>query len=116
MLKNVIQPALFFMAVVSAGALIYAFVAPEPFRITPVFTANFVVGLMIIVGGLLNLAKPTMLILKKRKSRLIDHTTFSSRVMKEKELKYGEALQLIWVGIFITSAAAIAQYIAWLLF
>jgi hypothetical protein len=101
------------VALVAALGLIYSLVAPSTFSLAYAFTANFWVGLIILVSGLCLLAIPTQLLIKK--SSLIDHTTYGEKYLTERDNKRLRGYKLIYIGIGNIVITATLQLVAWVI-
>lgn len=99
------------VVIVAVLGVVYGFITSKIFTYTYAFTANFWVGVTILIGGLLILITPTFLLIKK--SRLIDHTTYGQRFMEERDHKRVRAYELICIGICNISITASVQLIVW---
>ena len=89
------------VAIIAGLGIAYSFTVSGTFTFTYAFRANFWMGVTILIGGLLVFFTPTALLVNKKmkKSRLIDHTTYSERFMEERERKRVRAYELIYIGI-----------------
>ncbi|MCL2564394.1 MAG: hypothetical protein FWE24_01095 [Defluviitaleaceae bacterium] len=113
MFKKMLKISVQLVTAVSVLSLIYGFAIYGAFTYAHAFTANLVVGVLILVSGLFILITPTALLIKK--SRLIDHTTYGEKFMEERENKRLRAYELIYIGIFIISISGIMQLVVWLI-
>jgi len=102
------------VAVVAIIGIIYGSITMGVFNYRFAFIANFWVGSVIFIGGLLVFITPTFLLMKK--SRLIDHTTYAQKFMEERERKRLKAIELISTGLCSILIAGFAQLIVWFLF
>jgi len=114
MVKRRIGIALLIVSIVSLISGAYGLVAFRVFQPDLIFNSNYVVGAVILIGGLLLLAKPTAMLIKK--SPLIDHTTYGQKVTEKKTQKRNEAFELIYVGVLCILIAALFQLAVWLIF
>jgi len=112
--KKTILTSAQLVAVVAVSSVAYGFITLGAFSYSYAFTANFGVGVTILAGGLLILATPTFLLIKK--SRLVDHTTYGQRAMEERERKRVLAYELICIGIYSISITAVVQLVVWFVF
>ena len=111
--KNILT-SIQLVATVTVLSVVYGFATLGTFTYAYVFTANFGVGVIILIGGLSVLAVPTFLLIKK--SRLIDHTTYVHKFVEEREHKRARAYELIHIGIYQISITAVVQFIVWFTF
>ena len=115
MIKTVLKKAVFMsvrlVAIIAALGIIYGFITKRSLTFSYAFTANLWVGVVILTAGLFILVTPTALLMKK--SRLIDHTTYTQKFMEERERKRGRSYELIFIGICNISIAAAVQLVMW---
>ena len=114
MFKKAILMSVRIVAIVATIGIVYGLIAMRVFTVTYAFAANFWVGIIIFVGGLLVLITPTFLLIKK--SRLIDHTTYGQKFMEERDRKRSRACELICIGMGNILITGTVQIIVWLVF
>ena len=102
------------VAIVAAIGIIYGFITRSVFVYTYVFSANFRVGAVILLGGLLVFITPTAFSIKK--NRLLDHTTYGARFMEERERKRKRASWLILIGLCNIVITGTVQLVVWFVF
>ena len=111
MFRRVLLMSARIVGIVAALGIIYGFVTNGAFTLNYAFIANFWVGAVILLGGLAILITPTFLLL--RKSRLIDHTTYGTRFMEERDRKRDRSFELIYTGVCNISITGAVQLIVW---
>ena len=77
-----------------------------------VFQANFAVGIVVVLAALVVLFMPVFM---PRGDKLLDHSTYSERVLEEREKKRIRAYNMLYVGIGQILLTAILELVAWLL-
>ncbi|MCL1995175.1 MAG: hypothetical protein FWG63_03125 [Defluviitaleaceae bacterium] len=103
------------ICIVTFVSVVYTFFGYEQFFLNNilnnVFNANFVVGAFIIAIGI------TLLILPARlgSRRLIDHTTYVSKIIESREAKGKKSRELIYIGMTNIMIVAVVQYLLWLI-
>ena len=111
-LRKAVLMSVRIIAIVAVIGIAYGLMATGAFTLKYAFTANFWVGITIFLGGLLVLITPTALLIKK--SRLIDHTTYSQKFMEERDRKRVQAYELIYIGLCIILITGAIQLVVWL--
>ncbi|MCL2839800.1 MAG: hypothetical protein FWE05_03420 [Defluviitaleaceae bacterium] len=99
--------------IVTVGSIIFSFVRLGQMDIQYIFTGNFATGGVILFMGIVALIFPATLVAGKDK--LLDHSTFTERVMGVREKKRVKAYDLLYVGIGIVAMTGIMEYILWVL-
>ena len=107
--KKIVSTSAQLVALISVLSVAYGFVISGFFDLGYAYTANFWAGAVIITAGLSMLFVPTFLLMKKDK--LIDHTTYGQRFMKEREKKLARARELICIGMCNITITAVVQLI-----
>ena len=99
------------IAVICVAALIYGRIAVGFFTPAYIFRANFLVGAIIIMVGLVVFMIPTRLTIqhKLKDNKLVDHSNYASFIMEKKEQKRKLAYEFIYLGICIIAIAALVQ-------
>ncbi|MCL2221304.1 MAG: hypothetical protein FWC20_00510 [Oscillospiraceae bacterium] len=99
------------IAVICVAALIYGRMAAGFFTLAYIFRANFLVGAIIVMIGLVIFMIPTRLTVhhKLKDNKLIDHSNYASFMMEKKEQKRKLAYEFIYLGICIIAIAALVQ-------
>jgi len=91
----------------AAVSIIYAFFTHGRFWLGYIFTANLALGAIIIGAGLVLFMKPTML----KKSKLVDHTTHTEKLIEAREQKNKRAYYFMYIGISNTLIAMVVEYL-----
>jgi hypothetical protein len=93
--------------VVAAISAIYSLIAHGRLLAAYAFTANFAVGAVVILGGLVLLFVPTRL----TGGKFFDPTSLTPDVMDARERKRIRAHEIMYTGMGIIIIAAILQYL-----
>ena len=96
-----------FIFVTTISAIGYGFFAQGRFTFAYVFSANFLVGTIIILVGLVLTSMPVRL----RDSKLIDHTTYGQNYVEIREKKREKALEFIFLGMLNVVLTGIIQLV-----
>lgn len=98
--------ALQFIALTSAAALVVGFVRRGSFTPVYIFSANFLVGTIIIAVSLVMMVIPVEL----KFDKLTDHTTFFERYYIERHgKKQKKAFEFLFLGLLIVSITGLVQ-------
>ena len=100
------------VVIVGLFGLAYGFAVERVFVYTYAVTANLAVGAVILLSGLITLATPTALLVKK--GRLVDSTTFGEKYAQAGERKHQKAYEMIYVGVIGIGLTAIIQLLLYL--
>ena len=105
-LKNLRTSAAMVLAV-GVGCVIHAIVTRGDFWPVHIFTANLVVGAFIVLSGLVVFMLP----IKLPDDKLIDHTTYTERIMEARERKRVQAYNLIYIGLINAAITLVVQFL-----
>jgi len=94
-------------AIVALLGVLYGLAAHRVIIHTYAVNANFAVGAVILISGLVRFVTPTSLLVKK--GRLVDHTTYREKWEEARDRKHLSAYELIYIGIACISVTAIMQ-------
>jgi hypothetical protein len=99
------------IVVICVGALIYGRIVAGSFTLVFLFPANFLIGAIIIMAGMVALMIPTRLtvLLKLRNNKLIDHSNYAEFIMEKREQKRKVAHEFIYLGMSIIAITAFVQ-------
>ena len=109
MLRLIIFMSMRLVALMTVIGLIFSLLSTGRVSLSYLYTANFGLGLIILLSGLFWLAMPTQLLIKK--SVLIDHSTYGERYIEERERKRVRGLELVYIGICNIVITAVLQHI-----
>jgi hypothetical protein len=104
------------LVLITAGlGIAYGFIDTGAFTLTYAFYANFRVGIVILIAGLITFFFPTVITIRKmmKKTRLIDHTTYREKFTEESEGKRIRSYELMYIGMFILIISGFIQVIVW---
>ncbi|MCL2169125.1 MAG: hypothetical protein FWB74_03770 [Defluviitaleaceae bacterium] len=104
---KVLLTSLTIALITSFIALIYALISQGSLIAAYAFTANFVVGVVVILAGLVVLLMPLSWV----KDKLLDHSTFGERTNDARERKRKRSHEILYIGMCVIILAGIAQYI-----
>ena len=116
MLKKYLHLSLLLITIVSVVRAAYGLIFRGGITYNYVLMASFWVGAFLIASGILLFITPAGLILLFRRNRLVDRTTYSERVVEERETRNVKAYEHIFVGIGMISITGMIQFAAWVIF
>ena len=110
-IKKTLLSSVICIAVISVAALIYGRIVAGFFTLAYLFPANFLIGAIIIMAGIVAFMIPTRLTLgfKLKDNKLIDHSNYASFMMEKREQKRKVAYEVIYLGMGIITTVAIVQ-------
>ena len=103
-LKKTLWLSLQFILVITLGGLIYGAIVHRHFTVRYLFLANFLVGAIVILIGLIMLLVPV-----RPKGKLIDHSTYADALMELREQKRKKAHDMLYLGMRIILIPAVLQ-------
>ncbi|MCL2852448.1 MAG: hypothetical protein FWE20_05365 [Defluviitaleaceae bacterium] len=109
-LLRLIKMSAVMIAAVAFLSLFYALYMHGVLSPAYVFTANFYVGVLLTVAGLLTLVMGPVFQFFKR-DNLLDHSTFSERYMEEREKARIRSYDLLYLGMLNITLTAVIQLI-----
>jgi len=95
---KLLMVSLCFVGIVALGGLIFGFVTQQSFVLRYAFTANFFIGAVVILSGVVAMFVPSSLVTKGGK--LLDRTTYIERSFDARQQRQQKAREVLWVGIF----------------
>ena len=95
------------IAAIAALSVVYGFIAHRYFTPRYIFDANFLVGAVVILIGVLVMFLPAAVFTKVGKS--LDRYTYFQRSLDDRETRQKKARYVLWVGILIMVLAGLAQ-------
>jgi len=95
------------MLITAAAAVVFGFIAWGHFTPVYIFDANFLVGAIIILVGLILLFSPVFL----KFGKLIDHTTYGQKLAELREIKSETAYGILYLGILVILLTGAAQFV-----
>lgn len=110
-IKKLLLHSALAIAVTCIAALVYGRVVAGFFTLVYIFRANFLVGSVVIMVGLVVFMIPTRLTAfhKLKDNKLVDHSNYASYLMEKKEQKRKLAYEFIYLGICIITITALVQ-------
>ncbi|MCL2588514.1 MAG: hypothetical protein FWD84_03795 [Oscillospiraceae bacterium] len=105
-LKKLLWISLQFIAVIAVGGLIYGGVVHRQFVIRYAFDANFIVGAIIILIGLIMHMIPV-----RPRGKLVDHSNYTEVLMERRENKRKRAYDMMYLGMFVIFIPAVVQFL-----
>lgn len=93
--------------VVAGLSIIYGFIAHRAFTLRYIFDANFYIGIIVMILGIVVMFLPSFLFTKNSKS--LDRFTYVERSFKNREARQSKARTLLWLGLFIMILAGLIQ-------
>jgi len=105
-LKKTLWLALQFNLVITLGGLIYGTIVHRHFTVRYLFSANFLVGAIVILIGLIVLLVPV-----RPKGKLIDHSTYADALMELREKKRKKSHEMMYLGMSIILIMAVLQFL-----
>ena len=106
-IKKIIWVSLQLIVAISLGAIIYGFIAHRHFTVRYMFPANFLVGAIVIMIGLVVFIVPV----RPKAGELIDHSNYAEVMMERREHKRKKAYDIMYLGMFIILIPAILQFL-----
>ena len=106
MLKRLMLMCAQTVVVVAVCAVLVAYFRWGGLSFRYVFTANFGVGGVIILAGLVVTYMPVIF---PRGDKLLDHTTYTERMLKAREEKRRRGFELLYIGMGVIIVAALVQ-------
>ena len=103
-MKKKLWICLQFNLVITLGGLIYGAIVHRYFTVRYLFSANFLVGSIVILIGLIMLFVPV-----RPKGKLIDHSTYADALLELREQKRKKAYDMMYLGMSIILIMAILQ-------
>jgi len=103
-LKKMLWLSFQFNLVITIGGLIYGFIVHGHFTVRYLFSANFLVGAIVILIGLIMLIVPV-----RPKGKLIDHSTYADALLELREQKRKKAYDMMYLGMGVILIMAVLQ-------
>ena len=97
------------MLMATALGIVYGFVTGRHFTFSYALTANFLVGSVVSLTGLVVWFGP----MRFRNQRLIDHTTYVSERHALREKKRRKGMEILLIGIVIILITALVELALW---
>ena len=101
-----------FILIVSFLILLYGLVTRRGFSLNNVFNANFFIGSVIILVGIIIMILPTRFF---KFDKLSDHSTIIHRYVEHRELKREKASVYIFTGILMIMITGVIQLVIWMI-
>jgi len=99
--------AVCFVVVVAVCSIVYGFIAHRVFTLRYIFEANFLVGVVLIVIGIVLTFLPSAVF--TRTGKTTDRFTLVQRSFDSREKRQSKARLVLWFGIFVVLLAGLAE-------
>jgi len=96
-----------FVGIVALGGIVFGFATQRSLIWRYAFTANFFIGAVVILSGIVAMLVPSSMVTKG--SKLFDRSTFVQRSFDAREQRQHRAREVLWVGIFNILIAGIVE-------
>ena len=106
--------SLLLVAAVAVLCIIYGFIADRRFMIAYVFTGNFAVGTLLIVGSIVVHLLPSRQDMRIRNDKLIDLPAYKEARMGERKNPW-KGNNVLYIGIATIFLTAVFELLVWLL-
>lgn len=100
--------------IVAVCSIIYGFIAHRLFTLRYIFDANFLVGVILIVVGIVIMFLPSAVFTKTGEA--VEKFTLMQRSFQNRENKQQKARIILWLGIFIFLITGLIQILlSWIM-
>ena len=99
--------AVCFVVVVAVCSIVYGLIAHRFLTLRYVFEANFLVGIILIVLGIVLTFLPSAVF--TRTGKTTDRFTLMQRSLDSREKRQSKARLILWFGIFVVLLAGLAE-------
>ena len=95
------------IVIIAILSIVYGFVAHRSFTLQYVFNANFAVGFIALIAGIVIMFLPSTIFFKDNKS--IDRFNYVEHSFESREKRQQIARMILWLGLFIMVLAGLIQ-------
>ncbi|MCL2874319.1 MAG: hypothetical protein FWE29_05230 [Defluviitaleaceae bacterium] len=99
--------------IIAVCGVIYGFVIGDGLTFSYAYSANFIIGAILMAAGIVLLFLPIGISFKSNK--LVDHSTYVERTKDARESKQEKAYELLYLGFLNVINAGTIQIVHWLI-